>query len=217
MKVIKAMLFDLDGTLVDSAPDLVAALNWLRESVSLPPLATHAMSQYVSHGAVGILRAGMPATSEEQFSVWKTRYLQRYAEHSYRESQLYHGVTEVLRNLHEKGIPWGIVTNKFTHLTTPILAAAGLAGKVGCVVCGDTLERPKPDPAPVLFACHQLGIAPAETLFAGDDVRDIEAGKSAGTMTAAVMYGYGSHEFDGSHLEGSFRIEHPLGFLELLE
>jgi 2-phosphoglycolate phosphatase len=211
------MLFDLDGTLIDSAPDLIAALNWLRDSAGLPPLATQAMSQYVSHGAMGILRAGMPASSEAQFSQWKALFLQRYAEQSYRESRLYDGVAEVLRGLQEKGIPWGIVTNKFTHLTGPILVAAGLAGKVGCVVCGDTLDLPKPDPAPVLFACQQLGIAPAETLFAGDDIRDIEAGRTAGSMTAAVMYGYGSHEFDGRHLEGSFRIEHPLGFLELLE
>lgn len=217
MKPIKAMLFDLDGTLLDSAPDLVAALNWLRDSEGLPPMDTLAMSRYVSHGAVGILRAGMPATTERQFSEWKSLFLHRYAVQGYCESRLYQGIPEVLQGLQRRGIPWGIVTNKMKSLTLPILESAGLSVGAGCVVCGDTLSKAKPDPAPVLFACEQLGIDPADTLFAGDDIRDLQAGKAAGAMTAAVMYGYGSYEFDELVLKGSLTIEFPADFLMALE
>jgi phosphoglycolate phosphatase len=211
------MLFDLDGTLIDSAPDLVAALNWLRATASLPPLDVGMMSRHVSHGAVGLLRAGMPPTNEKTFAEWKNLFLQRYASQGYRESRLYDGITKVLQGLEERGIPWGIVTNKMQSLTLPILESAGLSTGAACVVCGDTLSRAKPDPAPILFACEQIGIGPAVTLFAGDDVRDLEAGKGAGTLTAAVMYGYGSHMFNEDHLSGSLTIELPADFIKLLE
>lgn len=216
MKAIKAILFDLDGTLLDSAPDLVAALNWLRNLEGLPPLETQAMSRYVSHGANGILTAGMPAASEEQFGEWKTLFLERYAAVGYRDSRIYPGIAEVLKVLKEKQIPWGIVTNKPTYLTLPVVKSAGLAKDAACVICGDTLEQSKPHPGPVLHACAQLGIHPSDTLFAGDDVRDIQAGRSAGTMTAAVLYGYGSFEFDADHLAQGVTISQPGEFLALL-
>ncbi len=217
MNTVKAMLFDLDGTLLDSAPDLVAALNWLRDLQGLSPLDTQSMSRHVSHGAVGLLRAGMPPTSDQQFSEWKDLFLQRYALQGYCKSRLYQGIPEVLQSLQQKGIPWGIVTNKITSLTLPILESSGLSAGAACVVCGDTLSRGKPDPAPVLFACEQLETDPVDTLFAGDDIRDLQAGKAAGSMTAAVLYGYGSHEFNDSHLNGSLTIELPADFLKLLE
>lgn len=216
MRTIKAILFDLDGTLLDSAPDLVAALNWLRGLEGLAPLDTQAMSRHVSHGANGILTAGMPGTSEAQFAEWKSLFLERYAAVGYCESQLYPGISAVLSGLRAKQIPWGIVTNKMSALTLPILKAAGLDCEVACVVCGDTLKQNKPHPAPVLHACAQLGIQPSDTLFAGDDVRDIEAGRSAGTMTAAVLYGYGSYEFDATLLAQGMTISHPEEFLQLL-
>lgn len=216
MKRFRGMLFDLDGTLLDSAPDLVAALNWLRESEGLAPLETAKMSRHVSRGANGILMAGMPTANDQQFALWKTRFLERYAEIGYRESRLYPGIPQVLEKLKENDMPWGIVTNKLAALTLPILKAAGLYEHIGCVVCGDTLPLSKPDPAPVLHACAQLKIDPEDTLFAGDDVRDVQAGARAGTRTAAVLYGYGSFEFEADHLSDSIVIHRPEEFLQLL-
>jgi len=149
MRRIRALLFDLDGTLLDSAPDLVAALNWVRAQEGLPPLAVDHMAPHVSHGAVGLLQAGMPKSDEKQFEIWKSMLLAKYAENSFRHSTLYTGIPEVLDFLARSDIPWGIVTNKLAALTGPILRAAGLEDRVSCVVCGDTLDRRKPDPAPV--------------------------------------------------------------------
>jgi phosphoglycolate phosphatase len=159
----------------------------------------------------------MPTTNEHQFSEWKELFLRRYAEVGYRESQLYPGIQEVLDTLRHKCIPWGIVTNKITALTLPILKSAGLLEKAACVVCGDTLHQSKPHPAPVLHACSLLEVKAGDVMFAGDDVRDIQAGKSAGTKTAAVMYGYGAHEFEADHLAGCAVIRHPSEFVRLIE
>ncbi len=216
MHPVKAILFDLDGTLLDSAPDLVAALNWLRATEGLSALDTRSMSRHVSHGALGILTAGMPATTQSQFDEWKAMFLARYASVGYCDSRLYDGVPELLASLRRQGITWGIVTNKIESLTTPILKASGLAEQSACVVCGDTLSLSKPDPAPVLFACGQLNVDPADTVFAGDDIRDLQAGRSAGTKVVAVMYGYGSHEFDAGQLTDCVAINSPLGILDLL-
>ncbi len=216
MSKIRAVLFDLDGTLLDSAPDLVGALNWLRATVGLPALAVNDMSRHVSYGARGLLQAGMPEVDTPQFEAWKALFLARYAENSFEHSVLYPGVPEVLEFLATSDIPWGIVTNKFEALTLPILHAAGLAKSASCVVCGDTLNRSKPDPAPVKLACELLDIPVEATLFAGDDVRDIQAGRAAGTMTAAIRYGYGSHELSDDLVRGSAQVHRPTDLIELV-
>jgi 2-phosphoglycolate phosphatase len=205
---IKAVLFDLDGTLLDSAPDLVAALNHVRETIALPPLATAEMSKYVSHGAVGLLNAAMPATDGATFESWRSGFLKYYAENSFCESTLYEGVPELIDFLNVSDIPWGVVTNKITALTLPILAASDLNASISCAVCGDTLEKSKPDPAPVILACKMLKILPENTLFVGDDSRDLAAGKAAGTQTASIHYGYGSRNLDEKLVAGGFQIYH---------
>lgn len=209
MCTIRAVLFDLDGTLLDSAPDLIAALNHVRKSETLPPLGVAEMSSYVSHGAVGLLNAGMPAADKATFESWRAGFLDHYAENLYRESSLYEGVHELIDFLNISGIPWGIVTNKSEALTLPIIEAAQLKTTISCVVCGDTLSRSKPDPAPVSLACSILNVPPENTLVVGDDSRDLAAGKAAGTQTAAVFYGYGSSDFDERLVVGSFQIHHP--------
>jgi len=216
MSRIRAILFDLDGTLLDSAPDLVGALNWVRATEGLPALAVDQMSRHVSRGAAGLLRAGMPQADAEQFETWKARLLARYAEKSFELSGLYPGIPEVLDFLAGANIPWGIVTNKFEALTLPILRAAGLSTRVSCVVCGDTLNLNKPDPAPVKLACEMLGVPVASTLFAGDDVRDLQAGRAAGTMTAAIRYGYGSYELSDALVSGSAQVHCPADVIELV-
>lgn len=217
MNRIRAMLFDLDGTLLDSAPDLVGSLNRVRESENLPPLNVVEMSNFASHGAVGLLKAGMPPTDNGTFESWRLRFLQYYSERSYRDSSLYEGVPDLLEFLQISGIPWGIVTNKIEALTLPIIDAARLRQSVSCVVCGDTLSKSKPDPAPVSLACGILGISPADTLFVGDDVRDLEAGRAAGTQTAAVYYGYGSYALDDQLVRGSYPVHHPADLVELVK
>lgn len=209
MCTISAVLFDLDGTLLDSAPDLVAALNHVRASETLPPLGVVEMSAYVSQGAVGLLQAGLPAADETTFESWRVAFLDYYAENIFCDSSLYEGVPELLDFLRNSGIPWGLVTNKPEALTWPILEAAALKDSISCVVCGDTLSKRKPDPAPVTLACSLLKVSPEKTLFAGDDSRDLAAGKAAGTQTAAVLYGYGSKDLDERLLAGSFQIYHP--------
>ena len=216
MCTIRAVLFDLDGTLLDSAPDLVAALNRVRESETLPPLSVAEMSSYVSYGAVGLLRAGMPAADNATFESWRAGFLDHYAENLYRESALYEGVSELIDFLNISGIPWGIVTNKIEALTLPILEAAHLKDTISCVVCGDTLSASKPDPAPVSLACGILNIPPENTLFVGDDSRDLAAGKAAGTQTAAVHYGYGSLDLEEQLVAGSFQIHHPCELINVL-
>ena len=119
--------------------------------------------------------------------------------------------------LARSAIPWGIVTNKFEALTLPILRAAGLADRLSCLVCGDTLSRNKPDPAPVKLACDILQIPVDETVFAGDDIRDLQAGRAAGTITAAVHYGYGSYELSDALVAGSVQVHHPSDFIELVQ
>lgn len=217
MSAIRAVLFDLDGTLLDSAPDLVAALNRVRESETLPPLGLAEMASYVSYGAVGLLNAGMPATDKTTFESWRTRFLDHYAENLYRESSLYEGVPELIDFLNISAIPWGIVTNKIEALTLPILAAAQLKDTISCVVCGDTLRRSKPDPAPVNLACSILNVPPENTLFAGDDSRDLAAGKAAGTQTAAIHYGYGSRDLDEKLVAGSFQIHHASELINVVK
>jgi phosphoglycolate phosphatase len=126
-------------------------------------------------------------------------------------------VPDLLDYLGRTGIPWGIVTNKTESLTRPIIEAADLAESAACVVCGDTLNESKPHPAPVSLACGIVNVAPAETLMVGDDLRDIQAGKAAGTQTAAVYYGYGSQELEGDIVRESYPIHHPADLVELIE
>ena len=216
MRAIEAVLFDLDGTLLDTAPDLVAALNGVRAGEGLEPLATESIARHASRGAMGLLRAGMPGARESQLEAWKREFLERYARSSYVASRLYDGVAELLDFLDAALLPWGIVTNKSETLTHPILQAAGLAARAACVVCGDTVARSKPDPLPVLHACALLGVKPAHTLFAGDDVRDLQAGRGAGAQVAAVYYGYGSAELDAALVGDSLGVQHPRDLIAFL-
>jgi phosphoglycolate phosphatase len=217
MNRISAVLFDLDGTLLDSAPDLVGSLNWVRRHANLPPLLLSDMKRFASKGAVGLLKAGMPAADAATFEGWRQRFLEHYALNSYRHSSLFDGVPDLLDFLGQAGVPWGIVTNKSESLTRPIIEAANLEDAVSCVVCGDTLGESKPHPAPVSLACGIVNVAPSEALMVGDDLRDLQAGKAAGTQTAAVFYGYGSGELEGDLVRASYPVHHPSDLVELIE
>ena len=206
-------MFDLDGTLLDSAPDMVAALNDVRAGIGLEPLPVEQVGHGVTRGAVGLLELGMPKTDERTFESWRQKLIDGYAQNIFDKSSLYDGVKELLAALDQSGVPWGLVTHKPEYLTQAVMEACGLSERVSCSICGDTLEESKPHPAPVLLACERLGVAPGEALFAGDDLRDIEAGIAAGTKTAAVYYGYGSSGLRGPLVERSIAVQHPTDLL----
>lgn len=183
------VLFDLDGTLVDTAPDLVNALQRLREELGLPPVADRPVRQAVRDGAAAIVKAGLPEYPDMEGGL-VDRYLALYGTNVAELSELYYGMAELLNRLDAARIPWGIVTNKPTWLARPLLDAMRLRRRASVLVCGDTLPQRKPDPAPVLYACRVLKSKPRRTWFIGDDQRDIQAGNAAGTITVLAGYGY---------------------------
>lgn len=217
MSRYKAMLFDLDGTLLDSAPDLVHAYNKVRQSEGLERVSIETVGRGATRGIRGILELGMPEADQATREDWFHRTLAHYRRNSVHKSSLYDGVTDLIEQLVAAGIHWGIVTNKSEALTFPILDAFGLSETIGCCVCGDTLDQSKPHPAPVRLACEQLGVSPRDVLFVGDDNRDIQAGRAAGTATAAVYYGYGSGELEETIVGDSFPVNHPAELLKLLQ
>lgn len=213
--VIRAVLFDLDGTLLDTAPDLVGALNHVRESEGLPPVDTRDFRQYVSQGALGLIREGLPQSDEQVREQRRTLFLDHYARNLHSGTRPFDGVEDLLAVLESRAIPWGVVTNKPEFLTHPLIAAIGWRQRAGCVICGDTLPRRKPDPAPVLLGCELLGVEPSAAVMVGDDPRDLEASEAAGTMTALAAYGYGAADIIASGRTVQFLIDKPQDLLAL--
>lgn len=215
--MISAVLFDLDGTLLDSAADLVASLNHLRALEGFEPVVEGEYRHLVSRGALGLINAGLPPAGPDRLEERRRFFLEHYAAHSTRHTVPFAGIQELLGALASRAIPWGIVTNKLEYLTLPILRQTSLLQRAACVVCGDTLSHSKPHPAPVSLACEIIGVAPADALMVGDDLRDILAGRAAGTQTAFAGYGYVDPEIDMSALTGSVVVNHPREILALIE
>jgi N-acetyl-D-muramate 6-phosphate phosphatase len=187
----RAVLFDLDGTFADTAPDLARALNRMREARSLPPVPLTATRPVTSLGARGLLGAGFGITpGDASYAAMREEFLRLYEKDLCRESVLFPGMTALLAGLESRGIAWGIVTNKPERYARPLVAA--LAGRLrcGCVIGGDTTAHPKPHPAPLLAGCAAVGVVPGSCLYVGDDERDVQAGRAAGMGTVAVRYGY---------------------------
>ena len=186
----RAVLFDLDGTLVDTAPDMVSALQDLQQRHGFEPLEYAYGRSSVSNGAMGLLRIGFPDSSEEQRQSLICEYIELYSARLAHKSMLFDGIDALLDKLDDGNCPWGVVTNKPTHLTEPLLEQLDVARRCVCIISGDTLEQRKPHPAPLLHACKLAGIAPAKSIYVGDAARDIEAGRAAGMGTIAAGYGY---------------------------
>jgi N-acetyl-D-muramate 6-phosphate phosphatase len=188
---VKAVLFDLDGTLADTAPDLAAALNRVRGERGLPPLPLAQLRPYASHGARGLLGAGLGMTPDDvDYPVLRDAFLAQYAAALCVETRLFDDVSRLLDVIEERGLQWGIVTNKATRYTTPLLDALGLAGRAGTVICGDTTPHTKPHPAPLLAAAVELAVDPLDCVYVGDAERDITAGVAARMLTLVARYGY---------------------------
>lgn len=184
-------LFDLDGTLLDSADDLVAALNHVRISEGLAPTAPEPLRHYASRGARGMLTAGIGEARDAAHQAQRVEcFLSYYASHQTVHSRPYPGVLELLDWLDAEAIPWGIVTNKAERLTLPLLRALGWDRRTDCVICGDSTAYAKPHPLPVQTALEQLQVRAEQAWMIGDDIRDIEAGRAAGCRTAAAAWGY---------------------------
>lgn len=188
---VRAVLFDLDGTLLDTAPDMGTALNRLRAEHRQPPLPATAIRPWVSHGSRGLLRLGFAVGPDDaEFIPLRDRFLDLYQTNLASATAPFDGISEVLVQLERRGLPWGIVTNKPGWLTVPLLDRLALLGRAACVVSGDTVGVAKPHPEPLLYACRQIDIEPAACLYVGDAERDIEAARRAGMPALVAGYGY---------------------------
>jgi N-acetyl-D-muramate 6-phosphate phosphatase len=213
---VQGVLFDLDGTLLDSAPDLYAALAEQCTEERVPTPAYARVREVVSRGSRAILRTAFGSRGEPAIDALVPRYLDLYQQVMAKETSTFDGIDDLLARIEAQGLRWGIVTNKPGFLTDELVQRVGWADRASAVVSGDTLLVKKPDPAPVLLACEQARIAPAHGLFVGDDRRDVQAGAAAGMYTVAVNWGYldgGDPETWGADLV----IDHPSDLVRLLQ
>ena len=198
--MIKGMLFDLDGTLADTAPDLGFALNRQREIHRLPTLPLQAIRPYVSQGGRGLMKIGFDLTPEDaDFISMREEFLDLYAKRLCHETRLFPGIAELLCELEKRGLPWGVVTNKIERFTLPLLEKLQLAERAACIVSGDTCSNFKPHPEPLLHASREMGVPAGDCVYVGDDERDVQAARAAKMQVVVVLYGYLGN---GAHPEG---------------
>jgi 2-phosphoglycolate phosphatase len=214
---LKAVLFDLDGTVLDTAPDMAGALNALRREEQLAPLAFEIIRPCVSHGAARVVRAGFPDAEAATFALLQRRFLEIYRADLSRETRLFPGMDGVLIALAERGLRAGIVTNKAGWLTDPLLAQLGLRERFACVVSGDTLAERKPHPLPLLHAAKLAGVAPAECIYVGDAERDIQAARAAGMPGLIARYGYVPADEDPDSWSGDGDLAEAADLIPWLE
>jgi 2-phosphoglycolate phosphatase len=213
---VRAVIFDLDGTLLDTAPDMVGALNELRHEQALEPLPFAQARRYVSHGALALVRLGFGEPDAPRFETLRQRFLALYRARLTRETRLFPGNARVLDELTALGLSLGIVTNKPGWLTDPLLAELGLDQRVGCVVSGDTLPEKKPHPRPLLHCAEQLGVAPATCVYVGVAERDVRAARAAGMRPLVASYGYFAPDERPHSWPAEGWIDAPLELLEWL-
>ncbi len=186
----RAVLLDLDGTLLDTAPDMAEALNILRREQRVGPLPYEQIRQFVSNGAAALVRLGFPDAQEAELEVLRMRYVDIYRANLAVHTRPFEGVAESLARLESAGIPWGVVTNKPAWLTEPLLEQLALRKRVRVVVSGDSLPERKPHPAPLLHAAAKLDVQPAECIYVGDAERDVLAARAAGMEVFVALFGY---------------------------
>ncbi|MDH5264475.1 MAG: phosphoglycolate phosphatase [Betaproteobacteria bacterium] len=188
---IRAVLFDLDGTLADTAPDMARTVNAMREARSLPPVALDVVRPHVSKGARGMIGAAFGVGPEDAgFAGLREEFLAIYAQNLCVDTRLFPEMEALLGRLEERGMAWGVVTNKFENLARSVMDGLGLASRSAVLVGGDTCARAKPFPDPLLHAAQSLALQPRDILYVGDDERDVQAARAAGMPVVAAGYGY---------------------------
>jgi len=216
--MIRAVLFDLDGTLADTAQDLASALNRLRAEHRMAPLAPELTRALASSGARGLLKVGFDLDpNDERYPPMRDRFLDLYEQALCVHTQLYEGMAELLGELERRALAWGIVTNKPRRFTDPLVRELRLHARAACVVSGDTTAKPKPAPDPLLHAAGVMRIAPQACLYVGDDLRDVQGARAAGMPVIAAGWGYLGVEGDPASWGADAVLAHPaevLGFLD---
>jgi len=216
LKKIKTVLFDLDGTLADTAPDLAGALNHVLKAHNYDPLPYETIRPYVSHGGVALTTLGFGKEHPEFDNLYK-ELLAHYESNIANETSLFEGMNDLLSNLEENNLNWGVVTNKPAWLTEPLMKALNLATRAATIVSGDTLEQRKPHPAPILHACNQAGSEAAECIYVGDAERDIEAGNAAGMRSIVALFGYIAKSDKPNEWNAHATINHPKEILSIID
>jgi phosphoglycolate phosphatase len=212
-----AIFLDLDGTLLDTAPDMIGALNRLRAEQGCAALPHFAVREHVSHGAVRLVSVGFPEATGDEFERLRLRFLDLYAANLAEGTHVFPGLEPVLARWDTEGLPWGVVTNKPGWLTDPLLEKLGLARRACCVVSGDTVAERKPHPLPLLHAARLTGIDPARCVYVGDAERDITAGRAAGMQTVVAAYGYLGPEDDPARWNPHGIVQQPHELLDWVD
>ncbi len=207
---LQAVLFDMDGTLLDSAPDFIAITQAMRTARGLPPLADKLIRDHISGGARAMVASAFDeAPDSAAFEVLRQEFLERYQQHCAVLTRPFEGIEALLDDIEQARLLWGVATNKPLRYAEPIIQALNLAERSAVLVCPDHVERSKPAPDMLLLACQQMGVNPEAVLFVGDDARDIESGRAAGCRTAAVTYGYIHPEDNPRNWGADVVVDHP--------
>ncbi|WP_312376278.1 N-acetylmuramic acid 6-phosphate phosphatase MupP [Stutzerimonas nitrititolerans] len=215
---LRAVLFDMDGTLLDTAPDFIAVAQAMRMARGLAAVADKQIRDVVSGGARAMVLAAFDVDPmSDEFETLRVEFLERYQEHCAIASHLYDGMEQLLADIEQANLLWGVVTNKPLRFAEPIMQQLNLASRSAVLICPDHVSKSKPDPEPMVLACSKLGLDPASVLFVGDDLRDIESGRAAGSKTAAVRYGYIHPEDNPDHWGADVVVDHPLELRAVLD
>lgn len=214
----ESVLFDLDGTLLDTAPDFIRVLNQQRALHQLPPLEPHLIRATVSNGARALIKLAFNLSEhDEQFSERHAELLSMYERSIAEETVFFPGIDLLLKELEARSIPWGIVTNKPSRFTLPLLDRLNLSQRSSVTVCPDDVSQTKPHPEPLFLACEQLNCSPKRSLYLGDHIRDIKAGRSAGMITIAARYGYIDTPEQVDEWQADYIIDHGNELTEWLK
>ncbi len=215
---VKSILFDLDGTFADTAPDLGAALNHVLALHGKPPLALEIIRLQASHGSIGLLGLGFGVTPDDpSFAALREEFLAHYNAHICDHTTLFPGMPELIVHIEQCGLPWGIVTNKPQRFTGPLMQALGYAERAACLVSGDTCAHAKPHPMPLLYAAETIGVDPGHCLYLGDDKRDMEAAHAAGMLGVIAKYGYVDPGADLGLWPSAGGVDTPLELLRYIK